>query len=513
MNAPKSKLAHLGSDELVALVLKHGGRVHAARELGVSESAVRRRLAALGVDNSELNESLLKVGHKRGGPSPSKASQISAETARELLLKHGSIKAVVKHLGTTYFTLSRRLDELGIDSEERATLRKLHSMEARRGLVQREESEDGEQVTVVGAQTLEEAVALAQVDQDVWKVKDWSSKPWGAIGAADPETGQNQRFVLVSTSVKYVLREFDDPEAMARRWEDRLDRVAKRSPRVRKIRPAREAGSLIVEPSIYDFHLGMLADAKETGEEVTLETAKALWRAAVDLIIQKLPPKREIDRIVFPFGNDMAHINDRWGSTGNGTPQDRAAMLHQIAEAMESLLVETFDALKEIAPVEAICVPGNHGPDVELFVARYLDAWFRNDANVTVDAGRNPYKFRRWDNTCIGWTHLKGRGRRIPSKDLCGQFHTFSQGLSHGARWMEWHVGHEHHKEVEEHFGVRMRMVPSLVASDSWHHHSAYGGAQRMAEVFLWDRRYGEAGKVPVSLLEIRDAAGLSCAA
>ena len=56
----------------------------------------------------------------------------------------------------------------------------------------------------------------------------------------------------------------------------------------------------------------------------------------------------------------------------------------------------------------------------------------------------------------------------------------------------EWHTGHLHRKgeRVEEHSGVRTRVIPSLAVEDGWHVAQGYRH-QRAIEALVWHETEG----------------------
>ena len=49
------------------------------------------------------------------------------------------------------------------------------------------------------------------------------------------------------------------------------------------------------------------------------------------------------------------------------------------------MTIKAIDILKQKAPVDVIYISGNHDELSGYKLAKFIDAWFRNDENVTVD--------------------------------------------------------------------------------------------------------------------------------
>jgi hypothetical protein len=58
-------------------------------------------------------------------------------------------------------------------------------------------------------------------------------------------------------------------------------------------------------------------------------------------------------------------------------------------------------------------------------------------------------------------------------------------------QFREIHTGHYHKLQLEEQFGVRVRILSALTPADDWHASQGYVGAIRQAEAFVWSKTEG----------------------
>jgi hypothetical protein len=58
-------------------------------------------------------------------------------------------------------------------------------------------------------------------------------------------------------------------------------------------------------------------------------------------------------------------------------------------------------------------------------------------------------------------------------------------------QFREIHTGHYHKQQLEEQFGVRVRILSALCPPDDWHSAQGYVGAIRQAEAFVWSKTEG----------------------
>lgn len=352
-------------------------------------------------------------------------------------------------------------------------------------LVKRSER-DGEKVIEAGVQTLEELLAICKADLNQWEVESYRPNSWSSsLGADHPP--------LIHFQVKALLKRkpLADPERLKR---DILDQIAEHAPTPRPVDTKPVTDGLLFEPSIYDIHLGKLAHAEECGEEYNLQEAEDLWRRTVDRMLERVH-RYPIERVLFALGNDFLHIDNLAGTTTRGTPQDADARLTRIFRSGRKLLVETIDLLRQLAPVKILTVPGNHDHVSTMALGEVMEAWYRQDDRVEVDADPTPQKFERWGDVLLGFTH----GKHEKPPQLRDMMSVLRKEDFAECRFLEWHLGHLHKHEETEVGRVMYRRMPSLCATDSWHRLHGYVDSNRAAKCFLWHRELGEYLSFPVS--------------
>ena len=126
----------------------------------------------------------------------------------------------------------------------------------------------------------------------------------------------------------------------------------------------------------------------------------------------------------------------------------------------------------------------------EILAARYY-----NDENVTVDNIPRSRKVWEYGKCLVMWTH----GHEEKANDLPITMATeFSEEWGR-TKFREVHTGHFHTKrstrfrDIDEHHGVRVRILPSLSAPDSWHYKKGFWNI-RSAEALIYHREDGCVG-------------------
>jgi hypothetical protein len=243
----------------------------------------------------------------------------------------------------------------------------------------------------------------------------------------------------------------------------------------------------MLEIPIMDLHFGKLCWGKETGNNFDNKIAHDLFMGVVVDLANKAS-NYQFQKILFPLGEDFFNFDDIEGNTTNGTRQDNDVRWQKVYTKGLEVLIEAIAFLSEIAPVHALYVPGNHDKTTSFYATTYMDAWFRHNANVTVDVEPTTRRYVEFGNNLIGYTHGDKEGKRLP---LIMQTEAREQWGR--TRFHEWHVGHWHNErfESEEKIGVNIRTMSSICGTDAWHAEMGFVGSVRKAQAFVWNEQTG----------------------
>jgi 3',5'-cyclic AMP phosphodiesterase CpdA len=305
----------------------------------------------------------------------------------------------------------------------------------------------------------------------------------------------NYQARLVCKPRKEIVR----AEQIAAMLQDMLkDRSWRYKEVVRKPTVDSEPMALVMD--LFDLHIGMLAWGEETlSEDWNSKIGTAMAIKAVDSLINRLSGLN-ISQIIFPMGNDLLHtdqtIGGKGGATTGGTPQDVDSRYLKMYRAATELMVTILDRLREIAPVLVVVVPGNHDMERAAYLGETINAWYRNDPEITVNNSASLRKYETFGNTLLGFTH--GQGEKPEELPLI-------MASEEPVRWGQtkyrvFHTGHFHRKRkmlsvtTDTYNGVEVLTLPSLVPPDSWHAMKGYVGGGRAAEAYLVGMTSGPCG-------------------
>ena len=374
--------------------------------------------------------------------------------------------------------------------------------------------------------TVEEALAKAEIDLTKWSIKSAKVKQY----VVPMKVNQGQAVVTLEdgdgatrTKRQTLATQAEEPrrevvwlvevavQPRAQKWLlDALDeiheRAKKHAPKYTLDPLPKGPRDLLYEISLFDHHFGKLCWAVETGQNYDLKIAEVVfYNAVMDLLARA--GDRNIDRFLFPIGQDLLHIDNVSATTTSGTALGGSTdgRYAKIVDVAFSSLIRVIDDLTKRAPVDIVYVPGNHDKHVSYHIARELDAWYRNNKRVTVDSVFRKRKYYRYGTTLLGLGHAdieKSKWSTLPNLMATEKPHDWAATTHH-----EWHVGHLHTKQkremlpVEEVDGVIVRVLASLSGLDNWHYESGYF-SKRAAEAYLWSKAEGYVGHFSVNARE-----------
>lgn len=324
--------------------------------------------------------------------------------------------------------------------------------------------------------TLDELLDVAKVDQSVWRVVRWKPNAWGQVSN---ERGYSTMYQVTAWLERLV------PLGCASAIRQAVDDIKNVAPHRARISYSSDENkqSVMAEINLSDLHAGKRAWKQETGEEYNLDIARErLMRTASELFEHVRP--YNVESIVVSLCGDMVNADGPEGKTTRGTPQDMSGLYLETFRATRDMLVDAIRLFTTIAPVKVIIVAGNHDKYTTYLLADMLEAIFWNDENVAVDNMPMPRKYHVYGDNLIGFAHRPDY-RKLPGLMVVEMPVAWGKTTHH-----EFHAGHFHKEEVrvDTVYGVVIRTVPALSASDEWHIEAGFRGARAGAQAFLWHK-------------------------
>lgn len=249
-----------------------------------------------------------------------------------------------------------------------------------------------------------------------------------------------------------------------------------------------DIGNKMLELPLLDFHVGKFADNFVTGNaDYDLNIAVEIYKKTILDILKKVNAYGfDIEKIIFPIGQDFFHIDTPSGTTTGGTLVDTNSSWQEIFSTGVDMLVWGIEQLRAIAPVQVMYVAGNHDEMLSYCALVGLFHLYREVSGVSVDISPTPRKYISYGKNLIGYSHGREEGKRIT-----GLMQIEAPELWASAKFREWHLGDIHHETVQEDSGIIIRRISSVSSPDEWHAKKGYVGAQRKSLAFIWDKEFG----------------------
>lgn len=336
-------------------------------------------------------------------------------------------------------------------------------------------------------QTLEDLIEVANIDPSIWSIERWECNKW-EVGAVD-DTGSIVVEPLYQVKAKLKAKTLDNN--IDRQKDLIINEMRGFAPKYSPIKYKKDHSNCLLEISVFDIHFGKLANENESGENYDLKIAEAKFKKAISELLGRVKLD-SVERILFPVGNDLIHVDNIISTTFNGTPQDSDTRFHKIFTTVKKVLIETIDELTTIAPVDVVIIPGNHDTTVTFLLGEVLDAWYSNNPNVIVNNSPKLRKYYKFGKNGFQFTH----GDREKHTDLGLIFATEATKIWADTKYRFCQLGHYHKSKktnyvsVDTFQGFQIQIMPSLSANDAWHAGKGYNSLKQ-AKAFLFDREEG----------------------
>lgn len=276
-----------------------------------------------------------------------------------------------------------------------------------------------------------------------------------------------------------------------------LEDACERLPQIPEIAlPSHSDDCLCTVYTITDFHLGMLAWEKETGDAWDLKIAeRTLVNAFNDLMAST--PNSSV--AVFNQLGDFLHFDGLDAVTpSSGHVLDADSRYAKVVQLALDVTVKVVGMLlKKHMRVHVLMCEGNHDLSGSIWLRVALRKLFADNPRVHVDDTALPFYIHEHGDVLLGFHHgHKVKNRSLPS--LFASEPRFRQAWGN-AKYTYIHTGHYHHseQEISEGGGAIVERHPTLAARDAY---SARGGyvSWRSAKAITYDIEMGEVSRASV---------------
>lgn len=309
-------------------------------------------------------------------------------------------------------------------------------------------------------------------DINEWELVSSKSNIWNVYSKQD---GIQE---LYSSKIVARPKKQDIDYTRINEWFDRLDR--KYSLPVIKTSDEYLNGNKCLLVDIADLHLNLQASMFSTGNEYNCEIAEKLFFYVISDILSRVE-RYKFNKIIFCIGGDMLNGDNLSGSTVKGTPQDSDLLYFDAVEKLYAMTIKAVDILKQKAPVDVIYISGNHDKLSGYKLAKFIDAWYRNDKNVTVDYSPLPRKYVKFGKTLFAFAH-DGNIKTLP-RLIADEAREYWSSID----TTEVFLQHLHTEQVlTEEYNMRIQRLPTISAKSDWTVNKGFG-SKRQCKTFIFD--------------------------
>lgn len=309
-------------------------------------------------------------------------------------------------------------------------------------------------------------------DINEWELVSSKSNIWNVYSKQD---GIQE---LYSSKIVARPKKQDIDYTRINEWFDRLDR--KYSLPVIKTSDEYLNGNKCLLVDIADLHLNLQASMFSTGNEYNCEIAEKLFFYVISDILSRVE-RYKFNKIIFCIGGDMLNGDNLSGSTTKGTPQDSDLLYFDAVEKLYAMTIKAVDILKQKAPVDVIYISGNHDKLSAYKLAKFINAWYRNDKNVTVDYSPLPRKYVKFGKTLFAFAH-DGNIKTLP-RLIADEAREYWSSID----TTEVFLQHLHTEQVlTEEYNMRIQRLPTISAKSDWTVNKGFV-SKRQCKTFVFD--------------------------
>jgi hypothetical protein len=270
--------------------------------------------------------------------------------------------------------------------------------------------------------------------------------------------------------------------------------MADELPRIAPVKsPSDTSPDLLNLFTFSDYHLGMRAEARISGEPWNIGIAERLLSQSFDYMIGAAP--KAGTAFINQLGDFLHHDALLPVTPTHGHVLDADCSLPTMAEAAVRVLRRMIDrALETHAKVVVLLAEGNHDLVSSVWLRLLFRTLYEREPRVTIIDSESPYYAYQHGNVMLAFHH----GHLSKNEALPLLFATRFSAMWGATKFRIAHTGHRHHKRDNEFAGMEVFQHPTLATADA---HSNRGGwdAQRRAIAITYHTQEGEGTRLTVT--------------
>jgi len=201
----------------------------------------------------------------------------------------------------------------------------------------------------------------------------------------------------------------------------------------------------------------------------------------IEYFVRKTIGTINLERIVYIIGSD-AFNSEHTGFTTHGTPQTNTTDYHKSFEAICNHELTIIDFLASTASnVDILYVPGNHDQYVGWNLVKWLQAYYRNQPNISITTDPKFTKYIKYSNTALAFSHGYKQKPEVLATNFPMEFKEFSLCDNH------YIFAGDLHTELSKTIGgiTYYRLAQTSKAISNWDDENGYTLSKGKMTAFL----------------------------
>lgn len=310
------------------------------------------------------------------------------------------------------------------------------------------------------------------------------------MSVKNPETGEWEE------RIQWDKTKADDDQAV-QAFEAFHGELCRTLPRFKPVEPPALGDSdLLVNLTLTDLHIGMLATPMEGGETWNLKEAERVVTGCFEMMVRQAP---RAGRAVIGFLGDTADYDGLIPVTPtSGHVLDVDSRFNEMVRCTARVQRRVLDmALAHFNQVELLDAEANHDPASSAHRREMWRMVYENEPRLTVLGADSdlPYYATEFGNVFLGYHH----GHIKTGDNLRGIFTEEFIDMWARTRKRYIRIGHLHKRaRDQEERGADILIEPTLAARNA---HAARNGlrSMRRATATIYHRNYGDVGQITVT--------------
>jgi len=292
----------------------------------------------------------------------------------------------------------------------------------------------------------------------------------------DPATVKAGWIKNENSSLYFRNPNFENILTNQKKFKDELiNEISKYAPKYPKLKRTKSKEGHLLVIDIADLHINKYAESFLTNQEYNSNIAVERALDGTKGLLNKASGF-EIDKIVFVIGNDVLNIDNSTRTTTSGTPQDTDLHWFNSFNIAKDCYVKCIEMCLSVADVDIIHCPSNHDYITGCLLAETLQAWFRNNKNITFKTSPQYRKYYQYFSNMLEFEHgHKGKMQNLPLVMAQEEPKMWSE-----TKFRYGYLHHIHHSDVnqfksgKDYIGVNVTYLRSPSSADLWHYENQF---------------------------------------